>query len=56
MGQLCDFCFPKKYIHYHEEEECTFPRSLWQGTKNSWVETKKKGLAVGVGGQEDVSK
>lgn len=49
------FVFLKKYrLRYHEEEECMFPRSLWQGTKNSWVDmgdvkTKKKGLGVGVG-------
>lgn len=33
------FVFLKKYrLRYHEEEECTFPRSLWQGTRNSWVD------------------
>lgn len=48
-GRFLIFVFLKKYRLRYHEEECPFPRSLWHGTQNSWVEmgdvkTKKKGL------------
>lgn len=51
------FVFLKKYrLRYHEEEECTFPHSLWQGTRNSWVDmgdvkTKRRAWEWGQGGR-----